>query len=72
MIKAVLLDVDGILYDSMPLHAKAWVETFKEFHMRLPEKLVYRVEGMKDKSAAKHMLRELGKNFSDVVAPPIP
>ena len=42
MLKAVLFDMDGVLYDSMPIHARAWEETilslnipctFEEFYM---------------------------------------
>ena len=29
-IKAALIDMDGVLYDSMPFHAKAWHELFTE------------------------------------------
>lgn len=30
-IKAVLFDMDGVLYDSMAAHARAWQETMEEF-----------------------------------------
>lgn len=29
-LKAVLFDMDGVLYDSMPAHAKSWQETMEE------------------------------------------
>lgn len=30
-IKTVLFDMDGVLYDSMPAHAKSWQQTMQEF-----------------------------------------
>ncbi|MDD4776760.1 MAG: HAD hydrolase-like protein [Fermentimonas sp.] len=30
-LQAVLFDMDGVLYDSMPAHAKSWQETMEEF-----------------------------------------
>ncbi len=30
-LKAILFDMDGILYDSMPAHAKSWQDTMEEF-----------------------------------------
>jgi HAD superfamily hydrolase (TIGR01509 family) len=65
MIKAVLFDVDGILYDSMPLHAKSWQQAFKKVGLKLPAKLVYYIEGMPDQQAAESMLRRLGKKLPD-------
>ena len=32
--KAVLFDMDGVLYDSMPHHAIAWQESMKRFGIR--------------------------------------
>ena len=34
--KAVLFDMDGVLYDSMPLHAIAWQESMKKFGIHMP------------------------------------
>ena len=31
MIEAVIFDVDGTLVDSVDLHARAWVEAFREY-----------------------------------------
>lgn len=30
-LKAVFFDMDGVLYDSMPAHARSWQQTFEEF-----------------------------------------
>ena len=36
-LKAVLFDMDGILFDSMPAHAKAWHRVMKEYGLTLSE-----------------------------------
>ncbi|MGI6048494.1 MAG: HAD hydrolase-like protein [Petrimonas sp.] len=33
-LKAVLFDMDGILYDSMPAHARSWQEAMEEFGLK--------------------------------------
>lgn len=30
-LRAILFDMDGVLYDSMPAHARSWQQTFEEF-----------------------------------------
>jgi HAD superfamily hydrolase (TIGR01509 family) len=65
MLKAVLLDVDGVLYDSMPLHAKAWIEACRKEGVRLPARLVYVTEGMKDRKVITFMLKQLSKKLPD-------
>ncbi len=43
--KAVLFDMDGVLYDSMRFHARAWHETAMRHHLQSEEKDFYRYEG---------------------------
>ena len=45
MIKAVLFDMDGILYDSMPSHVKAWKETMSLFGVEANLEEFYLYEG---------------------------
>ena len=44
-LRAVLFDMDGVLYDSMPYHAKAWHHAMAQFGYDLPEEEVYMHEG---------------------------
>lgn len=45
-IKAFLFDMDGVLYDSMPKHAKAWVHSFHSLGLEFNEYEAYMREGM--------------------------
>ena len=44
--KAALIDMDGVLYDSMPRHCKAWHETMLEEGLDIPEEEFFLYEGM--------------------------
>lgn len=44
-VKAVLFDMDGVLFDSMPAHAKCWVEACKKFGLNATEYDTYMNEG---------------------------
>lgn len=44
-IKGVMFDMDGVLFDSMPLHAEAWVKTFTQSGIPFTKRLVYMNEG---------------------------
>ena len=44
-IKGVMFDMDGVLFDSMPLHAEAWVKTFGLFGIPFTKRQVYLNEG---------------------------
>ncbi len=43
--KAVLFDMDGVLFDSMPYHAKAWYETMQQYGLAFTEYDAYLNEG---------------------------
>lgn len=45
MIKAVLFDMDGVLYDSMPSHVRAWHETMSSLGINTSEEDFYMFEG---------------------------
>ena len=40
-LKAVLFDMDGVLFDSMPNHVKAWLEVMKGYNLDMSENEVY-------------------------------
>ena len=44
--KAALIDMDGVLYDSMPKHCKAWCATMLEEGLDIPEEEFFLYEGM--------------------------
>lgn len=45
-LKSALVDMDGVLYDSMPKHARAWVKMMHEIGIECPENLFFLYEGM--------------------------
>lgn len=65
MIKAALIDMDGVLYDSMPKHAKAWAMLCRDLGFNIDEKEFFQYEGMTGEATIRMLLkRELGKEIS--------
>ena len=64
--KAVLFDMDGVLYDSMPHHAIAWRESMKRFGITMPPMGAYQYEGMRGVETIQLLAREQqGKELSE-------
>ncbi|KKW43066.1 MAG: Haloacid dehalogenase-like protein hydrolase [Candidatus Magasanikbacteria bacterium GW2011_GWA2_56_11] len=63
-IKGFLFDVDGVLYDSMPQHAKSWAQAFGEEGIKVPAKHVYLCEGMPEVEAAKYLAAAVGARLA--------
>lgn len=57
MIKCVLFDMDGVLYDSMKVHSRVWVAVAKSFGIDITERDVYATEGMMGKKTANLFFR---------------
>lgn len=63
--KAALIDMDGVLYDSMPLHCRAWRETMLEEGVDVPAEEFFLHEGRTGADTINHvMLREKGISLS--------
>ncbi len=51
--KAVLFDMDGVIYDSMPNHAKSWNEAMENYGLVMPRSKAYEYEGMRGVETVK-------------------
>ena len=63
--KAVLFDMDGVLYDSMPPHAIAWQRSMALFGIHMTEADAYATEGARGIDTIRKMvLRQRGKEIT--------
>jgi len=58
-IKAVLFDMDGVLYDSMKYHADTWVAAFQKYGIDFPPKEAYANEGRTGEGTIQKAIREI-------------
>lgn len=67
--RAALIDMDGVLYDSMPGHAKAWKRMMDEAGIECCEEEFFLYEGMTGRATIEMLSRErLGKELdSDTI-----
>ena len=56
--KAVLFDMDGVLYDSMPNHAIAWQQSMAHFGIRMTADDAYATEGARGVDTIRMMVRQ--------------
>ncbi len=65
-LKAILFDMDGVLYDSMKWHAKSWKETMDEFNVPSTAEEFYLYEGMVGHKTINHLIkREKDRDATD-------
>lgn len=64
--KVVLFDMDGVLYDSMPNHAKAWQRAMTEFGIVFTAEDAYATEGARGvDTVRKYAKNQLGKELTE-------
>ena len=56
--KAVLFDMDGVLYNSMPNHAIAWQRSMAMFGIRMTAHDAYATEGARGVDTIRNMVRQ--------------
>jgi len=65
-IKVVLFDMDGVLYDSMPHHVRAWKETMDACNVPSTERDFYLLEGRTGGTTIDYLFqRHFGHNATD-------
>lgn len=70
--KVVLFDMDGVLYDSMPNHAKVWVRAMKENGINFTPEDSYATEGARGvdtvrRFASEQLKRELSEEEAEAI-----
>ena len=64
--KAVLFDMDGVLYDSMPNHAIAWQRSMADFGIQMTEQDAYATEGARGIDTIRMMVkRQQGRDIDE-------
>ena len=56
--KAVLFDMDGVLYDSMPNHAIAWQQSMAKFGIEMTAEDAYATEGARGVDTIRMMVKK--------------
>lgn len=64
--KAVLFDMDGVIYDSMPNHSVSWHDAMKDCGLDMPYEGAYQYEGMRGVETIKTLARaQWNRELSD-------
>lgn len=62
-LKSVMFDMDGVLFDSMPYHAKSWHKAMEDYGLNLPEAEAFLHEGRTGAGTINIVMqRQLGRS----------
>lgn len=65
VIRAILLDLDGVVIDSIDSHIAAWQEACSAFHLHLNEAIIRLNEGLKSAEVARKIFESEQKDGSE-------
>ncbi len=61
MLKAVIFDMDGVLVDSMPYHADAWITVFASVGIKIKREDIYGIEGSNHTGIINLIFKKAGR-----------
>jgi len=61
MLKAVIFDMDGVLIDSMPYHADAWIAVFANVGIKIRRDDIYKIEGSNNIGVIRIVFEKAGR-----------
>ncbi len=64
-LKAVMLDMDGVVIDGMPFHQRAWKEAFAAVGIEVTDTDIYLKEGMDQRETVIQLCAEKGVSLSN-------
>lgn len=62
MLKALIFDMDGVLVDSMPYHADAWIQVFSEVGIQINRQDIYDIEGSNHEGVIRLIFEKAGRS----------
>ncbi|KCZ72610.1 haloacid dehalogenase superfamily protein, subfamily IA, variant 3 with third motif having DD or ED [Candidatus Methanoperedens nitroreducens] len=65
--RAIIFDMDGVLVDSMPYHADAWIFAFETVDINIDRKAIYELEGSNHRQIVEIILRRFGRTPAEDV-----
>lgn len=66
-LKAILLDMDGVVVDSEPIHEKAQRLIFQEFDLPVPDSEFSSFKGMTERKVFERIVADYGSEIHDVM-----
>ncbi|MDO4789937.1 MAG: HAD family phosphatase [Porphyromonas sp.] len=54
-VSTILFDMDGVLFDTMPLHVSSWMETSKNYNLKAEPEEFYLFEGQPGRETIRHL-----------------